>query len=117
MNPIPPRLYGLPKVHKEGIPVRPIVSFISSPTYKLAKYLNRWFQWSTDFQSEFSIKNSNELIGKIRDFIPPPGSILVSFDVAGLFTNVPLVPTLESIDKILKEANVPPPLPRNFFRS
>ncbi|KAG8235747.1 hypothetical protein J437_LFUL016162 [Ladona fulva] len=42
--PFPPRLYGLPKVHKVGVPLRPlsfktIVSSISSPTYPLAKYL------------------------------------------------------------------------------
>ena len=28
----PPQMYGLPKVHKEGIPMRPIVSTIGSPT-------------------------------------------------------------------------------------
>ncbi|XP_046409073.1 uncharacterized protein LOC124173954 [Ischnura elegans] len=37
--PKPPRLYGLPKIHKDGIPLRPIVSAIDSPTHKLAKYL------------------------------------------------------------------------------
>jgi len=32
MNPIPPRIYyGLPKIHKEGNPLRPIASYISSP--------------------------------------------------------------------------------------
>ena len=34
-----PRLYGLPKVHKPDIPLRPIVSFVSSPTYTLSKFL------------------------------------------------------------------------------
>jgi len=29
----PPRMYGLPKIHKEGIPLRPIVSNIGTPTY------------------------------------------------------------------------------------
>ena len=33
----PPQLYGLPKVHKAGTPLRPIVSAIDSPTYKLSK--------------------------------------------------------------------------------
>ena len=36
---LPPRLYGLPKIHKEDVPLRPIVSAIGSPTYTLAKHL------------------------------------------------------------------------------
>ena len=36
-----PQMYGLPKVHKEGTPMRPIVSAISSPSYNLAKELMR----------------------------------------------------------------------------
>ena len=30
----PLQIYDLPKVHKDGIPLRPIVASISSPTYK-----------------------------------------------------------------------------------
>ena len=33
----PPQIYGLPKIHKENTPLRPIVAAISSPTYRLAK--------------------------------------------------------------------------------
>ena len=33
------RLYGLPKVHKSDVPLCPIVSFVSSPTYALSKFL------------------------------------------------------------------------------
>ena len=38
--PQPPKLYGLPKLHKPIIPMRPIVSFCGSPTYQLTKILN-----------------------------------------------------------------------------
>ena len=31
-----PLLYELPKIHKPGIPLRPIVSFVPSPTYALS---------------------------------------------------------------------------------
>ena len=34
-----PCLYGLPKVHKQDVPLQPIVSFVSSPTYQLSKFL------------------------------------------------------------------------------
>ena len=36
-----PRLYGLPKIHIQGIPLRPIVSFVESPTYNLSKKIAR----------------------------------------------------------------------------
>ena len=36
---LPPRIYGLPKIHKDGVPLRPIVSCIKSPTYQLAKHI------------------------------------------------------------------------------
>ena len=36
---LPPRFYGLPKIHKPQIPLRPIVSFVDSPTYNLSSYL------------------------------------------------------------------------------
>jgi len=32
-------IYGLPKLHTPGVPLRPIVSFCSSPTYNLSKHL------------------------------------------------------------------------------
>ena len=34
-----PSIYGLPKIHKPDVPLRPIVSFYSSPTYELSKFL------------------------------------------------------------------------------
>ena len=34
-----PQFYALQKIHKEGIPLRPIVSYCASPLYQLAKFL------------------------------------------------------------------------------
>ena len=36
-----PRFYGLPKIHKPGIPLTPIVSVVNSPTYAISGYLAR----------------------------------------------------------------------------
>ena len=32
-----PLMYGLPKIHKPDVPLRPIISFIHSPIYQLSK--------------------------------------------------------------------------------
>ena len=37
---VPPKFYGLPKIHKAGIPLRPIVSSRGSITYEVAKELS-----------------------------------------------------------------------------
>ena len=37
----PPKFYGLPKIHKPDISLRPIVLCIRSPTFNLAKYVTR----------------------------------------------------------------------------
>ena len=34
-----PHMYGLPKLHKENMPLRPIVSMVNSPYHKLARWL------------------------------------------------------------------------------
>jgi hypothetical protein len=41
MCPQIPRIYGLPKIHKNDVPLRPIVSTRNSVTYNLAKYLTK----------------------------------------------------------------------------
>ena len=43
-NSASPLLYGLPKVHKPGMSVRPVVSYALAPIYLLAKYSDRWFK-------------------------------------------------------------------------
>ena len=42
------KLYGLPKLHKPNIPMRPIVSFCGSPTYQLSKHLTNILKPLTD---------------------------------------------------------------------
>ena len=56
-----PLLYGLPKIHKEGIPLHLIVSFIDSPLHDLSKFL---CELSSPLvgNTEFTVKNSYEFV-------------------------------------------------------
>lgn len=33
------KFYGLPKLHKADVPLRPITSFVKAPTYYLSRFL------------------------------------------------------------------------------
>ena len=62
--PQPPKLYGLPKLHKPGIPMRPIVSFCGSPTYQLSEYLTAILQPLTD-KSRRKLQSTENFIDAI----------------------------------------------------
>ncbi|XP_011861944.1 PREDICTED: uncharacterized protein LOC105558715, partial [Vollenhovia emeryi] len=91
-----PRLYGLPKIHKESVPLRPIVSNIRGPTYQLARYLTKPLQKLTGLNDSHN-RNSMDFVNKITKIKTEPNDILVSFDVVSLFTNVPVQDTLDII--------------------
>ncbi|BHF79685.1 hypothetical protein SprV_0702280700 [Sparganum proliferum] len=59
------RFYGLPKVHKEGAPLRPIVSLKGTPTYGLAKWLFRRLKFLTA-DSDTIVCSSTQFLEKLK---------------------------------------------------
>jgi len=90
---LPAKLYGLPKIHKENIPMRPVLSTIGSANYRLAKVLHQYLQPFT--QSSSTCKDVFEFTSIINNHTPSPNERMVSFDVTSLFTNVPLEETID----------------------
>jgi len=75
--PQPPKLYGLPKLHKPNIPMRPIVSFCGSPTYQLSKYLTIVLKPLT-YQSRHRLQSTENHIDAIKKVQVPDDYKLVS---------------------------------------
>ena len=108
--PQPPKLYGLPKLHKPGIPMRPIVSFCGSPTYQLSKYLTTILQPLTD-KSRRKLQSTENFIDAIKTVQIPDDYKLVSFDVKSLFTSIPLQLALHCTETAIQQSTVKLPLP------
>ena len=58
---VTPRIYGVPKIHKGGIPLRPIVDTNGSPTYLLVAYLTKTISTLVGMLETF-VKDSNQIV-------------------------------------------------------
>ena len=96
--------YGIAKVHKidrndkvDKLPLRPIVSNISTALYQLAKYLAKLPSLLS--KNECTVQSSTEFMEHIKIKTVPHGYHLISFDVIFLFTNVLLDDTVDIVFK------------------
>ena len=101
-------LYGLPKVHKTGAPLRPIMSASGSAVHGLAQVLVPILAPLTT--NEYSVSNSL-LFAEELGLSNLGGLTLASFDISSLFTNIPLDETIQ----IILEANANKKLGKKIY--
>ena len=109
------KLYGTCKIHKNGYPVRPIVSMIDTPEYKLAKFLDELIK--PGIPTTFTVASNREFIERLMQLNHQPDDYCISFDIKSLFTNIPLEETINLVAEELYEENIinKPPMPRSSF--
>ena len=91
------KAYGLIKIHKNGFPIRPIISAINSRVYNISKFFTQFLM--KNFKVPHShIDNSLKLKEKIDNFQIPPDFEIISLDVVILFTNIPDYLVLKSFE-------------------
>ena len=102
-------LYGTAKVHKPGVPLRPILAMIGSPQHATAKWLADLLKPVLLKYSWFVVNDSFEFSQMIRQFTVPASARMCSFDIKSLYTNVPLEETIKICAKELYHSEIVPP--------
>ena len=97
-----PKFYGLIKVLKEGMPLRPIISSRGSVTYETAKELVRILKPLVG-RSPHHVQNTKDFMKSIEGIQLKPAECFMSYDVNALFTSVPIHPAVNIIKKCLGE--------------
>jgi hypothetical protein len=90
-------LYDLPKIHKPGEAMRPIVSNIHSALQPLAKWLVPEFKKLPPVHQEFSRFGQQTIT---------EDEILVFFDVVSLFASIPIYFALQFMNDWLLSLNL-----------
>ena len=89
-----PHIYGLPKIHKDGIPLRPIVHCRGSACHPLSCYLVKIVNPLRGKSSSY-VRNSTHFVEKIRN------APIHSNQIVSLFTKVPTDETLAVVQDML----------------
>ena len=99
---VSPKYYGLPKIHKPGVPLRPIISSRGSATYETAKESANIIKPLVG-RSPHYVMNNKDFLENIKDIKLQPDECMMSFDVSALFTSIPIDPAIDTIRKQLEE--------------
>ena len=97
---VPPKFYGLPKIHKPDTPLRPIVSSCGSVTYGVAKEHAKILKPLIG-KSPHHINSTQDFVKQVKHITLLPGECLSSYGVSALFTSVPVDPALNIIRDLL----------------
>ena len=100
-----PVFYGIPKDHKEGVPLRPVISACGGPTEKMSCLLERVLKqllrfvpthlWDTgDFLTRLGTHSEEHGI--------PEGSIFFSIDVVNLYGSIPISEAIDAVCETLE---------------
>ena len=110
-------MYGLPKIHKQDVPLRPILSITGLAQHQLPEWLMSVIDLVLSLYSTHCISDSFTFADKIRTFNFPLSVFLYSYDVCSLFINVPLAETINICADALYNGELTPPLaPAVFFK-
>lgn len=103
-------LYFLPKAHKPGTPLRPIVAGLKSPTIKISKWLDSILRPLFDQISvKTSILNGVQLISVLEEWSTKKlkkDTLFLTMDVSDLYTMVPQEGGIQAIKKMLRIFNI-----------
>ncbi len=111
-----PIFYGLPKIHKQPMTLRPVVSCSGSFLSIFSVWLDYKMKLLLPLVQSF-IKNSNSLINDLKSLDIPPDALLFTADATSMYTNIDTHTGISAVrDFISTHLNaIPSNFPTNLF--
>ena len=113
------KMYGAPKVHKNEVPLRPVLSTVKTSARPVAEYLQEILKPIQEKYSCYCTKDSFSFASQIQAMHVPSNNYnyMCSYDIKSLFTNIPLAKVIEiCADTLYSDKNFkPPPFSKSIF--
>jgi hypothetical protein len=94
MKAAPPKLKAELKLHKIGIPIRPLINNRTAPAYKLAKHLTRILDQYITLHNRYTVTNPINLTNDVTNLKIHENHRLITFDIKDLCVNIPITEIL-----------------------
>jgi hypothetical protein len=110
--------YGLPKLHKPKLDIRPIISNVKHPTKNCSGWLHDVMQ-PTVLRAKSYLRNSSDLIDLINQLQPTRHTFIITADIESMYPNIPNRLGVECCTRQLEQdhLNLKRPQNLNVFRS
>ena len=99
-QPRTPSMRGLPKIHKAGVPLRPVTNSTESAAHELARELSGPLTKALGSISGCHLWNTSDLINRLKDK-GLRNKKLIGLDVVSLYTRVPVDEALAAAKRVL----------------
>jgi hypothetical protein len=95
------------KTHKPDKPIRPVITNIPAPSYKLSRFINCKLTHMLALPHIFTAKNSLELALELTQLPITEIHNSVTFDITDLYVNLPTTDLITTKKFWLQRANIP----------
>ena len=92
------------KMHKPNNPIRPLVNAIGSPSYKLAKHVDKIIKNAIPINNNYNVKNSKQFAEKIKGRKLKNGELMISLDIVNLYSNIPIEDAIKALKTALNKS-------------
>ena len=114
LNPSAPSIKGLIKLHKLGMPIRPVVNWCNAPAYNLSRLFTQKINNIATLPNTFNVKNTTELLQKLQDTPMAPHFTLASLDITNLYSNILVLETKTILKDTLEYHQTDPQTQKNL---
>jgi hypothetical protein len=106
IKPQPSTLNAQIKIHKDNETIRPVINNTHAPTYKIAKFLNKWFTNTLQLQNTYVTYNSTQLAHDLTKLQVTEANRMVKFDIKDLYVNIPIDETINITKTLLTNKKI-----------